>query len=71
MTLPLSGPISAGMINEELGRAVDAPFDINGSVERNLAGVLTGTISFIDFYGKSNVILVVPGPPTSVTATLA
>ena len=55
MTLPSSGPISASDINVELGRASNAYFDINGAAERALAGVPSGTISFSDFYGKSNV----------------
>ena len=54
MTLPLSGPMSANMINVELGRAGTAPFDINGTPERTLAQVPTGIIKFSDFYGKSN-----------------
>lgn len=45
--------MSASMINVELGRAASAPFDINGSAERALAGVPSGTIRFSDFYGKS------------------
>jgi len=53
VTLPLSGPMSASMINVELGRAGTAPFDINGTPERTLAGVPSGTIKFSDFYGKS------------------
>lgn len=59
MTLPLSGPMSASMINVELGRASTAPFDINGSDERTLAQVPTGVIKFSDFYGKSHI----PPPP--------
>lgn len=55
MALPLSGPISASMINVELGRASNAPFDINGAAERALAGVPSGPISFSNFYGKSSV----------------
>jgi len=59
MTLPSSGPMSASMINVELGRASNAPFNINGSAERALAGKPSGAISFSDFYGKSNL------PPTT------
>lgn len=53
MTLPSSGPMTAAMINVELGRAANAPFDINGTEERALAEVPSGEISFSDFYGKS------------------
>ena len=51
--LPTTGPISASMINETLGRAPTATFSLGGAEERALAGVPTGTISFADFYGKS------------------
>ncbi|MGX0136354.1 hypothetical protein [Cupriavidus metallidurans] len=54
MALPSSGPLTAAMINVELGRAADAPFSLNGAEERGLAGKLAGAISFADFYGKSN-----------------
>ncbi len=54
MALPSSGPMTASMINVELGRASTAPFSINGAPERALAGKPSGAISFSDFYGKSN-----------------
>jgi len=54
MALPTSGQISASMINVELGRAANAPFDINGAQERALAGVPSGQIAFSNFYGKSS-----------------
>lgn len=63
MTLPSSGPMTASMINVELGRASNAPFDINGAAERALAGKPSGPIKFSDFYGKSS-------SWTSATATL-
>lgn len=44
---------TASEINVELGRASNAPFDINGTEERALAQVPTGPISFADFIGKS------------------
>ena len=53
MTLPASGPMSASMINVELGRAAGAYFDINGAAERGLAQVPSGAISFSNFYGKT------------------
>lgn len=53
MALPSSGPISAGMINMELGRSGIAPFNINGAAERALAGRPTGSISLSHFLGKS------------------
>ncbi|AUR85989.1 hypothetical protein NVP1081O_254 [Vibrio phage 1.081.O._10N.286.52.C2] len=54
MALPISGLITAAMINDELGRAQTAPFSLNGAEERALAGIPSGAISFADFYGKSN-----------------
>lgn len=57
MALPTEGVISASMINEELGRDPNAPFDLNDPEVRGLAGKPSGAISFQDFYGKSNSIL--------------
>ncbi|QGH72774.1 MAG: hypothetical protein [Podoviridae sp. ctLUJ1] len=55
MALPISpNTITAAMINVELGRAANAPFNINGAEERALAGKPSGTISFSDFHGKSS-----------------
>lgn len=54
MVLPTSGPMTVAMINRELGRPENAPFNINGTAERSLAGVPSGSIAFSDFYGKSN-----------------
>jgi hypothetical protein len=62
MALPCSGTITAAMINTELGLAADAPFDINSTIARTLAGVPSGTISFSDFYCKSSV------PPVAADA---
>lgn len=59
MTLPTSGPMSASMINVELKRAANAVFSLNGAEERKLAGILSGPISFSDFYGKSNEEIVI------------
>jgi hypothetical protein len=60
MTLPSSGPMSAAMINVELGRASNAAFDINGTAERTLAGIPSGTIKMSDFYGKSSAGIISP-----------
>lgn len=56
MALPKSGLITAAMINVELKRAASAAFSLGGAAERKLANVLTGPISFADFYGKSSII---------------
>jgi len=53
MTLPSSGAISVAQINNELGRAGNAPFSFNGAVERGLAGKPSGKITLWDFYGKT------------------
>jgi hypothetical protein len=53
-TLPGTGPMSASMINVELGRNYNAYFSINDPEVRALAGVPTGEIKFSDFYGKLN-----------------
>ena len=58
MALPVSGVISASMINVEIGRSSGASFNMNGSQERELAGRPSGSISFSHFHGKS---WVVPG----------
>ena len=54
MALPSSGTITAAMINVELGRASNAPFNLNDSAVRALAGKPSGAISFSDFWGKSS-----------------
>lgn len=56
MALPKSGLITAAMINVELKRAASAAFSLGGSEERKLAKVLSGPISFADFYGKSSIV---------------
>jgi hypothetical protein len=53
MALQSSGTISTNNINVELGRSGSAQFSINGSEERALAGIASGTISLASFYGKS------------------
>ncbi|QOV06127.1 hypothetical protein CPT_Pasto_053 [Rhizobium phage Pasto] len=58
MALPTSGPMTAAMINAELGRAANAAFSLNGAAERALAGVSSGAISMASFYGKSSEIVV-------------
>lgn len=60
MALPNSpNTITAAMINKELGRAENAPFNLNDSAVRALAGKPSGTISFSDFWGKANKVTVV------------
>jgi len=67
--LPDSGQISAGDINEELGRPTISQFNIGGEEERALAGVASGEISFSDFHGKSADQHIIPqgGTPTATT----
>jgi len=55
MALPSSGTITAAMINVELGRASTATMSMNGAAERTLAGKPSGTISFSNFHGKTNI----------------
>lgn len=57
MTLPNSGLIKASEINQELERAYNARFNINGTPERTLAGVPSGHIKFSDFHGKTNEVV--------------
>ena len=59
MALPTSGIMTAAMINQELKRASNAPFSLDDPAVRKLAGKLTGTISYADFYGKSSEVVVV------------
>ena len=73
MTLPTSGPMLASMINAEIGRAGNAYFDINGTLERQLAGVPTGQVTFWDFYGKSRGLLTPQADytdPNTITETV-
>lgn len=58
MTLPLSGMMTAAMINAELGRAHNAPFSLNDPAIRALAEKPSGKIMFSDFYGKANELVV-------------
>ena len=53
MTLQSSSTISTNDINVELGRSGTAQFSFNGSEERALAEIASGTISLASFYGKS------------------
>lgn len=57
MALPSSGIITAAMINQELGRAANAPFSLNDAAVRALAGKASGAISFADLRGKSSEIV--------------
>ncbi|AUR85988.1 hypothetical protein NVP1081O_253 [Vibrio phage 1.081.O._10N.286.52.C2] len=55
MALPGSGvPMTAALINVELGRDASAAFNLNGAEERALAGIPSGAISLNDFYNKSS-----------------
>lgn len=58
MTLPSSGIITAAMINIELGRAQNAPFNLNDAAVRALAEKPSGPISFNDLRGKSSEIVI-------------
>lgn len=57
MALPSTGIITAEMINQELGRAANAPFSLNDAAVRALAGKASGVISFADLRGKSSEIV--------------
>jgi hypothetical protein len=57
MTLPSSGKISIGDINEELGRARTTKAALGDADLRALAGVPSGLIKLLDFYGKSFITL--------------
>ncbi len=51
MTLQSSGPISLGNVRTELGTS--GAISLGSSIVRELAGVLSGSISLADLYGKS------------------
>lgn len=57
MALPSTGVITAEMINAELGRSANAPFSLNDTAVRALAGKASGAISFADLRGKSSEIV--------------
>ena len=63
MTLPLSGIMTAGMINVELGKAATAAGTLNDTDWRDLADVPSGVIRYSDFYGKT----AGGGPPPPAT----
>lgn len=69
MALPATGTITAAMVNVELGRAATAPFSLNDSAVRTLAGKPSGAISFADLRGKSAVTVVVTISPPSHGST--
>ena len=54
MALQISGAISFGNINTELGNSSSATLSIGGTAARTLAGIASGAISMSDFYGKSS-----------------
>jgi surface protein len=55
MALPISGPISFGDINIELGRLQNTTISLNELLVRELGGVISGSISMSAFYGKAAV----------------
>jgi len=57
MALPTTGPITAAMINAELGRPAGTPLSFYDPEVRDLADKPTGPISFSDFRGKSAQII--------------
>lgn len=54
MTLPVSGAISLGQVNTELGASATATRSLNDVTTRLLFKVPSGVISMSDGYGKSN-----------------
>lgn len=62
MAIPSTGQLNVGMINVEIKRASTAPFNMNDSDVRKLAGKPTSgsAISFADFRGKSFLPPVLP-----------
>lgn len=61
MTLPTTGPISLGMINTELGKAIGQAISLNDPAVRALAGKPSGTISLSDLRGKASGSTLVAG----------
>ena len=57
MTLPVSGPMQASMINVELSRQDTNLFTLDEAPVRTLAAKPSGVITLNDFYGKSNRVL--------------
>lgn len=55
MTLPSTGSISMSQVNIELAKASNARISMNDAAVRSLAGKASGTISFADLRGKSNI----------------
>lgn len=53
MSLQLTGPISLGEINTELGNVSGTIIRLGETSVRNLLGKLTGIISLSDAYGKA------------------
>lgn len=51
--ISLGGNVTGRSINLELSRAFDARVSLNDANVRSLAGILSGTISLENFYGKS------------------
>ena len=51
--MAISSQPTSQEINIELGRAANAPFDMGGALERQLAEIPSGAIEIADFIGKS------------------
>jgi len=51
--ISLGGNVEGRSVNLELSRSATATINLNESAVRSLAGILSGTISLNDFYGKS------------------
>lgn len=57
MALPTTGPITAALINAELGKAANAQCSLGAGDARKLAGMLSGKIAYSDFRGKSSGVM--------------
>lgn len=68
MTLPVSGPMQASMINVELFRPATNIFTLDEAPVRTLAAKPSGIISLNDFYGKSNRVI---APTVTISANTA
>ena len=53
MTTPASGPLSIKDVSGEVGLPPVSENSLNGALSRQLAGILSGTISINDMYARS------------------